>query len=187
VAFGFDLAVTLVGLIVFGQHVWALRGHFASERMTTGARIISLGALAACFALLLLLWSQAQPLGAQIVGIAVMVASLALFWAAVRASREAKLRFAFDEALPRSLVTIGPYAQIRHPFYTSYLLFWIGWGIAVWSIWALIPILVMAALYTVAARYEENLLGDSDMATAYAEYRQRAGMFWPKLRNIPFQ
>jgi steroid 5-alpha reductase family enzyme len=180
VAFGLDLVVTFVGLAVFGQHVWALRGHFASERMTGGARVISLGALTACLALLLLLWYRAQDLGVQVIGIAVMVASLALFWAAVRASREAKLRFAFDDALPRSLVTIGPYAQIRHPFYASYLVFWIGWGIAVWSIWALVPILVMAALYTVAARYEENLLGASDMATDYAEYRQRAGMFWPK-------
>lgn len=176
-----DLLVTVVGLAVFGQHVWALRGHFASDRMTSGARAISAGALASCLILLLLLWFGSQPAGAQAAGTVVMIASLVVFWAAVRASREAKLRFAFDQALPQSLVVMGPYRLVRHPFYTSYLMFWIGWAIATWSAWALAPVIVMTVMYTIAARYEEELLGNSAMSGAYAEYRQRAGMFWPKL------
>ena len=179
-AFVLDLLVSLVGLGVFGQHVWALRGHFASSTMTGGARAISGGALLAFLVMLLLLWTLDQPIGAQLVGIVIMVASLALFWAAVRASSAARLRFAFDEALPQSLVTIGPYQRIRHPFYSSYLVFWLGWAIATWSPWALLPVAIMATLYTIAARYEENLLSRSEMAPAYAAYRQQAGLFWPK-------
>ena len=178
-----DLVVTAVGFAVFGQHVWALRGHFASDRMTGGARAISAGALMACLILLLLTWYGSQPAGAQIAGVAVMIASLAVFWAAVRASREAKLRFAFDEALPQSLVVLGPYRFVRHPFYTSYLMFWAGWAAATWSAWALAPVILMAVMYTLAARYEERLLGNSEMSAAYADYRQRVGMFWPKFRR----
>jgi protein-S-isoprenylcysteine O-methyltransferase Ste14 len=178
--FAIDLLVSLVGLGVFAQHIWALRGHFASDRMTRGAQAISAGALASCLVMLWLLWSQTQPIGAQFVGIALILASLWLFWQAIQASRQAQLRFAFDDAPPLSLVTIGPYRRIRHPFYTSYLIFWTGWAIATWSAWALLPVVVMATLYTIAARYEETLLGRTDMAPAYAKYRNQAGLFWPK-------
>ncbi|MET3924885.1 isoprenylcysteine carboxylmethyltransferase family protein [Devosia sp. 2618] len=179
-AFVLDLLVSLVGLGVFAQHVWALRGHFASSHMTNGARAISGGALLSCLIMLALVWTRSQPIGAQIAGIAIMLASLTLFWSAVRASAEARLRFAFDEALPQSLVTIGPYRRIRHPFYASYLVFWLGWALSTWSLWSLLPVILMAVLYTIAARYEEGLLGRSGMAEAYTAYRQQAGLFWPK-------
>ncbi len=178
--FAFDLLVTAVGLGIFGQHIWALRGHFASERMSRGAQVISAGALVSCLVMLGLVWSLPQPLGAQFAGIVVMAASLWLFWTAVSASGKARLRFAFDDAPPHSLVTFGPYRRIRHPFYASYLLFWAGWAIATWSGWALLPVAAMAVLYTVAARFEENLLGRTDMGPAYQQYRAQAGLFWPK-------
>lgn len=175
-----DLAVSAIGLAVFAQHVWALRGHFASSSMEGGARLISFGAIASCLVMLVLVWTGDQPLVAQLVGIVVMPASLILFWAAIRASRAARLRYAFDTALPQQLVTEGPYRTIRHPFYTSYLVFWAGWAVAAWSLWAVIPVVFMATLYTRAALYEENLLGKSDMGPAYAAYRKQAGLFWPK-------
>lgn len=178
-----DLLVTLVALAIFGQHVWALRGHFASDRMTGGARTISASALLSIVILLILTWTVEQPAAAQLAGIAVMAASLALFWAAVRASAQARLRFAFDEALPTTLVTIGPYNHVRHPFYTSYLMYWLAWALSVWSPWALVPVVVMAALYTIAARYEENLLSNSEMSGAYTDYKKRVGMFVPRAIN----
>ena len=180
-AFALDVLVTVVALTIFGQHIWALRGHFASERMTGGARVISVGALTSCVLLLVLTWTVEQPPLAQLAGIAVMGVSLILFWAAVRASSKARLRFAFDEALPNSLVTFGPYRHVRHPFYTSYLMFWSGWAIASWSLWGLAPIVIMGVLYTIAARYEEKLLIGSGMSSAYRQYRNSTGMFWPRI------
>jgi len=179
--FAVDLLVALVGLGVFSQHVWALRGHFASERMSRGAQVISAGALGSCLLMLVLLWALPQPPAAQFVGIALMAASLWLFWQAVRASKQSRLRFAFDDAPPEALVTFGPYRRIRHPFYASYLIFWTGWAIASWSAWALLPVIVMATLYTIAARHEENLLSrNNTMGPAYTQYRSQAGLFWPK-------
>jgi protein-S-isoprenylcysteine O-methyltransferase Ste14 len=149
--------------------------------MTGGARLISAGALLSCLIFLLLTWSIDQHAAFQLLGVAIMATSLALFWAAVRASSDAKLRFAFDEALPSTLVTGGPYKYVRHPFYTSYLMFWTGWALATSSPWALIPVLVMAALYTIAARYEESLLISSSMSSHYSDYRNSTGMFWPRV------
>ena len=180
--FALDLIVTLTGLAVFAQHIWALRGHFASDRMTREARIISVAALATCLVMVLLVWQAPQPLLAQFIGLAIMAGSLAVFWGAVRASRAARLRFAFDSALPERLVTTGPYRVVRHPFYVSYLLFWFGWALASWSAWALLPLATMATLYLIAARYEEKLLATSDMAEAYAAYQRETGLFWPKIR-----
>lgn len=175
-----DLVVTLVGLAVFGHHVWALRGHFASDRMTSGARTISLFALVTCLVMIYLGWSIEQPWQASLLGIVLILSSLMLFWGAVRASQAARLRYAFDDAMPQSLVVTGPYQRIRHPFYASYLLFWLGWAIATWTLWALLPVAIMGLLYTRAARYEEGLLGNSSMAADYAAYRLQAGFFWPK-------
>lgn len=180
-AFVLDLLVSALGLGVFAQHVWALRGHFASDKMSSGARVISAGAIISCLIMLLLLWQLAQPPAAQLIGMLIMAASLLLFWGAVRASSRARLRFAFDNALPQALVTDGPYRRIRHPFYASYLIFWAGWALATWSPWALAPVAIMSALYIIAARHEETLLGNSAMSQAYDKYRTQAGLFWPKL------
>jgi protein-S-isoprenylcysteine O-methyltransferase Ste14 len=39
------------------------------------------------------------------------------------------------------------------------------------------------ALFTVAARSDEATIGNSALAANYSEYRQRAGMFWPKISS----
>ena len=181
-AFALDVIVTLTGLAVFAQHIWALRGHFASDSMTGQARVISAAALATCLVMIILVWLVAQPPLAQLGGLALMVGSLTIFWSAIRASRAARLRFAFDSALPEKLGTTGPYRVVRHPFYVSYLLVWLGWALASWSAWALLPVATMVALYLIAARYEEKLLATSDMAEAYAAYQRETGLFWPKIR-----
>ena len=87
----------------------------------------------------------------------------------------------------RALATVGAVLMaIGHAFNAlsqatyGYLMFWAGWAVAAWSVWALVPVVVMAGLYTIAARYEEQLLGQSEMGAAYADYRKQAGLFWPK-------
>lgn len=175
-----DWLVVVVSLAIVAQHVWALRGHFTSERMAPRALLIS-GTVTATTLLYLafvLLWPQ--PLWASVIGIVLELAGLVLFWAAIKASAAARLRFAFDDDKPKSLVTIGPYKIVRHPFYTSYLLFWIGWAIATWSAWSALPIIALTVMYIVAARFEENLFAETALAGDYEAYKRRAGLFWPK-------
>ena len=91
------------------------------------------------------------------------------------------LRLAFDAENPDTLVMEGPYKYLRHPFYTSYLIFWVGWAIAIWSPWTLLPLAVLVSIYVVAAKGEEQKFSNSPLAAQYEAYRKRAGMFWPRL------
>ena len=180
-----DLIVSLASALVVAQYARALRTHFVSPKMPTGTVVISVVVLSTAAIFLTLLWVESQPLLAQLVGLAVQAAGVWLFFAAIAASREARLKMAFDVANPHGLVTTGPYRYVRHPFYTSYLVFWIGWAIATWSPWSVLPLLVIATIYAVAALGEERKFAGTDMAGAYADYRRQTGFFWPRLdRNL---
>ena len=126
------------------------------------------------------------PAVATVVGLLLELASLALFWAAIRTSRQAKLLFAFDPGLPHGLLDAGPYRYVRHPFYTSYLLFWIGWAIAIWSPWTLPFIIAVIAFYVTAATGEERKFAATGLSADYQRYRQRAGLFWPTFAGLGF-
>jgi protein-S-isoprenylcysteine O-methyltransferase Ste14 len=176
-----DLIVTVVSVAALAQYTWSMRGHFSSDGMPTGAKLLSLVVLACALLLLAITWLQPQPAWAQILGIVLQLASFWLFWAAIRASRQARLRLAFDPGNPRTFVSDGPYRYVRHPFYVSYVMFWGGWSLAGWSVWAIFPFLVMTAVYIGAARDEERKFGLTDMGPDYAAYRTRTGFFFPRL------
>jgi protein-S-isoprenylcysteine O-methyltransferase Ste14 len=176
-----DTLVSMVSLAVVGCYVWSLRGHFASPKMPPGAWIISAVVGTTSLYFLFLTWSQYQKPQAEIVGIAVELSAASLFWAAIAASRTARLRAAFDDVQPHSIVTGGPYQYLRHPFYTSYLIFWSGWAIAAWSSWTLLPVATFAILYVTAARAEEKKFSTTPLAVEYQAYKSRTGFFWPRL------
>jgi protein-S-isoprenylcysteine O-methyltransferase Ste14 len=175
-----DLAVTAVCVFVVLQYGRALKTHFVSPKMPTGTVVISIVVTLTTLIFLGLLWLEAQPLLAQATGIAICLASLWLFYAAIRASREARLKMAFDVENPHGLVTTGPYRYLRHPFYTSYLIFWVGFAVATWSAWTLVPLAIILFIYVRAALGEEAKFSRTPMAEEYAAYRQRTGFFWPK-------
>lgn len=130
---------------------------------------------------LYLQWTSEQPMVAQAVGLLLMAGSLGLFWAAIFASREAKLLLAFDERKPHGLVAVGPYRFVRHPFYLSYLMFWTGWAIASWHAWGMLPLAVIYSIYVAAALGEERKFHSSPLADQYRDYQARAGFLWPKV------
>ena len=175
-----DGVISLVSVTVVAQYAWSLRSHFSSPTMPLGTRLISVVVIATAAIYLFLLWYQSQPVVAQIAGLAVELAGLALFWAAIAASREARLGLAFNADKPDGIVAKGPYFYLRHPFYTSYLLFWTGWALAVWSLWTLLPLALIAGIYLTAARGEERKFSNSSFAADYQAYRQRTGFFWPR-------
>jgi protein-S-isoprenylcysteine O-methyltransferase Ste14 len=176
----FDLVISAVSVLVIASYSWSLRGHFASSKMPAGAKVISAGVAATSVYFLYLVWSQNQSIAAQVAGLCVQLAGAALFWAAISASRKARLRFAFDPENPHGIVTDGPYRYLRHPFYTSYLLFWSGWAIAAWSAWTILPVAIFAAIYVTAALAEEKKFLGTSLAGDYEAYKARAGFFWPR-------
>lgn len=176
-----DLVISVVSIAVVAQYARALRTHFRSEKMPTGTIVISAVVLATTAIFLALLWLNSQPILAHLAGLAIEGLGIWLFYSAIRASRAAELKMAFDKANPHGLVTTGPYRYLRHPFYTSYLIFWIGWAISTWSAWSIVPLLVILVIYVQAALGEEAKFSRTPMAEAYAAYRRQTGFFWPKL------
>lgn len=176
-----DGVVTLVGLVVVAGYTWSLRGHFVAETMPQGARVISAAVTLTTVLFVALTWFALQPVWAQVLGVALQLAGAALFVAAVKASRQARLRFAFTPEKPEGLVESGPYRYVRHPFYVSYIIFWSGWALATWSVLSLISVCILVALYVIAARREEDSFAHTPLAADYAAYRNKAGFFWPRL------
>jgi protein-S-isoprenylcysteine O-methyltransferase Ste14 len=78
------------------------------------------------------------------------------------------------------LVTRGIYHYIRHPQYTGFMLITFGMICE----WATLPLLIMwpilALLYYKLARKEEADM-EKEFGSSYLEYKQRTGMFLPRL------
>ncbi len=165
--------------LCFAAFSWGVKKHFRSTgAMPLGMKITSLLSLALFAAFL---WRAAQGVSfTWFLAIALFSASLAVFAAAIAASRRTPPTLAFDTDRPAFLLQNGPYRFVRHPFYLAYVLFWLGTAAATngWLSW-LAPA-VMTALYIEAAVREERKFADSSLAQAYRAYRIRAGMFWPR-------
>jgi len=109
------------------------------------------------------------------------VTSLFLFWWSVQTNRGKPLSTVFSPDLPKHFVSHGPYAWIRHPFYTSYLLAWLAGVVATGRVWLLSTVLVMVTIYWRAALLEEKKFFQTALASLYAGYRARTGLFAPSL------
>jgi protein-S-isoprenylcysteine O-methyltransferase Ste14 len=175
-----DLTISALAILTVGLYIWSARSHFRPG--TPGANVSGVAAATflSLFIYMFLLFAGEQPLPAQVIGITVILGSLALFGWAIVATRHAALTHMYDTTQPDSLLTTGPFAYVRHPFYTSYIVFWTGFALAAWSLWALLPWIAIVAIYARAARFEEAKFLGSPLAESYRDYTRRAGLFWPK-------
>jgi len=177
----FDFVICAIGWIIIACHTWSLKYHFNMPVTPPGVRLISTLVLLSATFLTFLVFTTEQPLAASLTGLVLLVFSFVMFWITIRESSEAKLLAAFDEDLPHGLLKTGPYAYVRHPFYTSYLIQWVGWAIASWSPWRIVPVVFMTTTYYVAATGEEKKFTKTSMADEYSTYKARTGKFIPKL------
>ena len=123
--------------------------------------------------------------------IALLAGFMVLFWWTVAYTRSRRLTLAFSTDQPEFIYTTGPYSLVRHPFYASYLIFWIAvaLGSGTWSFW-LMPI-TMAVIYYRAIRFEEAKFAASSVSSEYAKYTPYAGRLlaslWarPKSSGVP--
>ncbi|MBL8704257.1 MAG: isoprenylcysteine carboxylmethyltransferase family protein [Rhodospirillales bacterium] len=177
-----QLSVLLAAGLCFVSHAWGLvrffwipsgpegRSSHIIERAT--AATILLHAVA-------LLWFRDPAPWGTWSALALYAVSLVLFWWCVRINRAQPLSLAFSTDRPDHLVTRGPYAWVRHPFYLSYLLCWLA-GVAATGQWLLLAtVLAMGWIYRRAALAEEAKFAASPLAEAYRQYMTRAGRFVP--------
>lgn len=82
---------------------------------------------------------------------------------------------------PEHVVTRGPYAVVRHPFYTSYILSMVGCVLAApHPITVIMTVVVALRLNGTAAREEERFLASEELGGTYAEYARSTGRFLPR-------
>ncbi len=76
------------------------------------------------------------------------------------------------------LVTTGPYAWMRHPFYFAYLLQWLGAALLASNAAIALLHCVVWTLLLIRARTEDAMLSNR-FGQQYQQYRKRVGVFWP--------
>jgi protein-S-isoprenylcysteine O-methyltransferase Ste14 len=142
-------------------------------------KLLSAGGISfsiAQIALILVEWPGNWRTGSAVV---LYVAALALFWWAVPHAARAQLNIAFTNTIPMTLLVDGPFAYVRHPFYASYLLYWLAGAFI--SDWMWVSVFVMGCFYFNAMRQEEQTFRLSPLAARYETYKQKTGALFPAL------
>jgi protein-S-isoprenylcysteine O-methyltransferase Ste14 len=177
-------------LASYAAGVWGLYGHFVKQdRIEPGMKLTSLLSLAGIIWFLAERWRRHALIGTvgetrDAAAFCLLAAFAALFFWAVATTRRRRLTLAFSKDQPAFIHMGGPYAWIRHPFYTSYLIFWSAAAIASasWSFW-LIP-LVMGVIYWRAIKIEEAKFSTSPISSEYQAYKMRTGMVLPTVFSM---
>jgi protein-S-isoprenylcysteine O-methyltransferase Ste14 len=120
--------------------------------------------------------------GAQLLAVPLAVLSIALMAMTVGSHRIPLALWHQDNDAPQELVTWGPYAFVRHPFYTSFILALLAAAIALSHPVTLICLLYGAVLLTLTATREERRLTLSTFGAEYARYMHKSGRFLPRIR-----
>ena len=176
-------------LACFISFAWAIKKHFRtandSGEMPAGMRIISLlGLLFMILQLIAMVIIVEFSFWTAVAGALFYISSFALFWCAIAATRQKRLTLAFSEDAPEHLLSSGPYRYVPHPFYSSYVLFWLAGVVGTLQWWLLPSVIVMTALYFRAARLEETKFAAGNLSTEYLHYREQTGMFLPRLKLL---
>ena len=81
------------------------------------------------------------------------------------------------------LIKKGPFGIIRHPLYVSYIFILLGLSLTLLTYWILIPALfVIIGIYSTAKAEEELLI--EQFGEEYIKYKQKVGMFFPKIWSV---
>ena len=131
-------------------------------------------------ALALLVLDSASDTWAGI-GITMYTVSLAIFLAAIEASRRVPMTRTFVyEPKCSTILTKGPYRVIRHPIYLSYSLAWCAAPVATHSVILGLTAVGMISCYLESARAEDRILLSGPRGNEYLAWQART---W---RMIPF-
>jgi len=84
------------------------------------------------------------------------------------------------------LINTGPYACIRHPMYTVFILFILGTVLLTANLFITIfGLLVCLLLYPISKQEEQMLL--TEFGDQYRDYMNRTGRFLPRIRQLSRQ
>jgi len=81
------------------------------------------------------------------------------------------------------LITIGPYAYVRHPLYIGIVVAIVGTALIVADTGASIGFFFSLAFFWLKATREERLL-EAEFGSVYASYRERTGSLLPRIAHV---
>ncbi len=176
------LTVT-IEVLLFSGFIWALAGRFvkAYEVKRWELQFIKVSGIAFVIShLTAALLHPVPDLALAIIGTILLLASFGLFFWTLKSFKQPPA-VAFADAIIAPLNTSGPYRFIRHPFYTSYLMAWLGGTFATGCWWLILTFLSMCVIYWKAASEEERQWLSGKNEQAYRSYMQKTGKFFIKL------
>jgi protein-S-isoprenylcysteine O-methyltransferase Ste14 len=170
----------MADVICFAGFGWAMLRHFRRAGPPKPAMVLT-GLCVPGFAAVNLIGVLTRPLAQPAAALLLYTAGMALFWSAIAATRGKNFAACFQEQVGSTVVRVGPYRSIRHPFYTSYILTWLA-GFAATGWWPAGAIsAVMACVYQCAALQEERSFLRSPLREEYSRLMQQTGRFLPRL------
>ncbi len=115
-------------------------------------------------------WSR-LPWWVCLMGYTFLIVGLAgMTWAqAVNKFFEATVRIQTDRG--HTVIDTGPYAIVRHPGYSAGYLIFVGMPLALGSLWALTPAILLCPLLVLRTIWEDQTLREE--LDGYREYSQR--------------
>lgn len=116
-------------------------------------------------------WTGPLPAGVQAGALVSYAAGLALAFWAVRTNRffSSVVRIQTDRG--HEVVSSGPYARLRHPGYTGVMVATLSGGVALGSLWSLVPLAPLLALFLWRTLIEDRMLRLE--LPGYADYARR--------------
>ena len=122
-------------------------------------------------------WSPAVPAWLSLVGDALGVLGILVYFLVIRENRYAASTVQVAEG--QTVISTGPYAIVRHPMYAGAILVFIGMPLALGSWWGLLFVPLFIAGFAWRLLDEEKLLRAS--LPGYAEYMRKV-----RYRLIPY-
>lgn len=160
---------------------WASFRHFDTRARTPGTLFVTFATTIGTIANFAI-WrrlAESPPQDDILLALALGVVSAAIFWAAQKSAPSRLLGRAFSDHTPDTLVDAGPYAYVRNPLYTSYLIYWLAWVPLTAGHWvSIVFFAVMLATYIGAALSEERQLS-AQLGAPYKAYAARTKRFIP--------
>ena len=115
-------------------------------------------------------WSTV-PLWGKIIGYIGFVLGFIILFLVMKENAFAAKVVRIDKEAGHKVITTGPYAVVRHPMYSGYLLWLSSMSIALGSLYGLIPTAFLTILFLVRVSFEEQFLHQE--LEGYTEYTKK--------------
>ncbi|MBC2668154.1 methyltransferase family protein [Novosphingobium piscinae] len=176
------IVFTTIAIVPFGLFASAGIWHFGGKQKS-GTAVVSIASVVGFVAMLTALWSAEGFTFTVIPGLVLQLGSAFLFGWSVGTSGQRTLSLAYSPNCSPRLVTEGPYAVVRHPFYTSYILYWLGNALVAPTPYTIGSAATLVLIYLHASRGEDAFLTQR-FGDEFVQWQRRTGAFFPKLARF---